>query len=117
MIVQILMTAAQPVDALRQQVTHRVHDPARITRVTQYSCCSTRQTNAFIDLPEQHHPPIAGEITTTEIGLDQPPTQLPKFDLVSGTLWHGEASFQIAATLWKASRFGGFASSPMKYPG
>jgi hypothetical protein len=95
-IVQILVPAAQSIDALRQQVAHRMHDPAGIARIAQYRCRGSGQTNALIDLLEQHHSPVAGQIPTAEVGLDQPPTQLPKSDLIFGTLWHGEASLQIA---------------------
>jgi hypothetical protein len=96
MIVQILMTAAQPVDALGQQIAHRVYDPPWIARIAQYCCCRSRQTDALIGLLEQHHAPVTGQIPAAEIGLDHPTPQSPKFDLVSGTLWHGEASLQIA---------------------
>jgi hypothetical protein len=94
-IVQILMTAAQAIDALCQQISHRVHDSARVTRIAQHRCRGAREPNTLIDLLEQHHAPVAGKIPTAEIGLDQPPTQLPKSNPIFGTLWHGEASLQI----------------------
>jgi hypothetical protein len=70
--------------------------PPWIARIAQYCCCRSRQTDALIGLLEQHHAPVTGQIPAAEIGLDHPTPQSPKFDLVSGTLWHGEASLQIA---------------------
>jgi hypothetical protein len=94
-----------------------VHHPVWIARVRHHRRGRTRQSNALVELPQQHHATVARQIPAAEIGLDQASTQASKLDPIAGTLWHGETFSRCPQTLgasrpWKVS-------PPMlvKYPG
>ena len=87
-IVQILVAAAQPVEALRDQRLKRVRDPFRIARIVQNAGNRCRQADLPIHLAQQHQAAVGTERAALEIRLDDTTPETPEIDLVRGTLWH-----------------------------
>ena len=66
MIVQILVPQTESVDALPQQLFHRVFDQPRIPMIPETLSQSGAQTRPPLDLSQQQHPCIGGDLSTVE---------------------------------------------------
>lgn len=88
MIVQILVTAGQPVQALGNEVAQCVGDAVGVPRVMQGIGYRSREADPAIDLANQHQTAIRAECTPFEIGPDHPAPKTPKIQFIRGTLWH-----------------------------
>ena len=88
MIVQVFVAAAQRIQPLRNQVAHLMDDHVLITGIMQRGRHGTRQSNAPVDLSQQHQTAVGTERTALEIGVNFPAPEAPKRHLISGTLWH-----------------------------
>jgi hypothetical protein len=91
-VVQILVAAAQAVQALRQQVTQGVADALGVARVGDRRCRRAAQTQVAIDLAQQQQPTITAQVAAAEVRIDDTPAEAAEIDLVLRTLWHRQSS-------------------------
>ncbi|GMV54622.1 MAG: hypothetical protein AMXMBFR6_04270 [Betaproteobacteria bacterium] len=87
-VVQILVAAAQPVQALGDQVTQRMPDAFRSAWVAQCSSRCHRQADLAINLVYPHHASVGTDGTTAKVRFNHPPPKAPKQHLLLGTIWH-----------------------------
>ena len=66
MIVQILVPQTESVDALPQQLLHRVFDQPRIPMIPETLSQSGDQTRPPLDLSQQQYPCIGGDLSAVE---------------------------------------------------
>ena len=78
MIVEVLATQRQTVEPLGQQLGHGVIDIAGVARVVKAAGQRAGQAQAVIDLAEQEHAAVAGEIPGGELGDDLAGTEVLK---------------------------------------
>lgn len=69
MIVEILVTARQPVNALPQKIAHRVLHLQRIARIGQHPRQRRAQPQAPIGQPQQLHPAITAHVAALKTPL------------------------------------------------
>jgi hypothetical protein len=88
----VLPATAQPVDALRQQLPHAVLDAGGTPRIAHRTRSRTAQTQPFVNLPEQHHPAVGGDVPAIEGRFDHAPAHAAKLHPAIRTLWHWATS-------------------------
>jgi hypothetical protein len=91
-VVQVLVAAAQCVQALRQQIAQALSDAFGIARVGDRRGRHAAQTKVSIHLAQQQQPTAAAQIPTAEVGLDHAPPKAAEIDSVLCTLWHRQSS-------------------------
>jgi len=91
-VVEIFVAAAQPVDALRQQVSQRVRDAPRIARIAQHRRSRATQPDALVGASQQQHTAIRADVAAIEVGLDHASTKPSKTYRLVATLWHRQSS-------------------------
>ena len=67
---------------------------------------SPRQSDAFIELLEQHHTAIADDVSTIDRGLHDTASNLAKVNGLIGTLWRRQSSVGIGGQIPMTTRFG-----------
>jgi hypothetical protein len=87
-VVEVFVAAAQPLAALGQQIAQTVPDARWVARIAQHGSGRAAQTDAFIDLAQQHQPTVRTQIPTIEIRFDDASAHTPKFNPLVGTFWH-----------------------------
>ena len=87
MIIEILVTGSQPIDALPQQIDLAMGDQLWIARIRQRRIEGGDQAQPTIRLAQQQDAAIAGDIAPVEIGLDFPAIKAWKGELRCGTVW------------------------------
>jgi transposase len=91
-VVQVFVAAAQPVQALRQQVAQTVADALRIARIGNRCSGRAAQAQVPIDLAQQQQPAVAAQVPTAKVGFNDTPAEVAEIDLVFRTLWHRQSS-------------------------
>jgi len=91
-IVQVLVAATQPVDALRQQVAQPMPDAGRIARVAEHRCHRAGQPNAFIGPAQQHQAAVGTQVATVKVRFNNAAPDSPEIDLLRGTIRHPQSS-------------------------
>jgi hypothetical protein len=94
-VVQVLVAAAQAVQALRQQVAQAVADALGVSRIRNRRGGRAAQVQMPVDLAQQQKPTIAAQVPAAEIGFDDAPAEAAEIDLVFRTLWHRQSSVVI----------------------
>ena len=94
-VVEIFVAAAQPVDALRQQISQAVRDARRIARIAQHRGRRAAQTDALVDSSQQQQAAVRADVAAFEVGLDHASSNPPKSIRPIGTLWHRQSSVVI----------------------
>jgi hypothetical protein len=87
-VVEVLVTQRQPVDALAQQIGHRVGDEARIAPILENPGQRRGQPHSAIRLPQEHYPTIAGNIAAGKTRLNFSAIKAWKTKVCLCTLWH-----------------------------
>ena len=77
-VVQVLVAAAQAVQALRQQVAQAVADALGVARIGDRSGRRAAQPQVLIDLAQQQQPAIAAQVPAAEVGLNDAPAKAPE---------------------------------------
>jgi hypothetical protein len=87
-VIEILVTQRQPVDALPQQIGHRVGDETRIAPVLENPGQRRGKPHSAIRLPQEHHPAITGDIAAGKTRLNFAAIKAWKTKVCLCTLWH-----------------------------
>ena len=69
-IVQILLTQGQTIDALRHQLLHGVFDPVRIAIIGEAGGKLAQDPDALLDLPQQQTTAVTGDRSAVELRPD-----------------------------------------------
>jgi hypothetical protein len=91
-IVQVLVAAAQTVQALGNQIAQPVGDLRRIARIAEHRRHRPRQADALVDPPQQHQPAVGTEVAAVEARLNDAAPNPPELDSLRGTIWHRRSS-------------------------
>jgi hypothetical protein len=84
----VFPTAAQGIDALREQSAHIMRDAGSATAVAECLGNGAGQSDTFIGLPQQQHAGITADSATVERRFDCAAPDLPQRDGFNGTIWH-----------------------------
>lgn len=87
MVVEVLVTQSQPIDALAQEVDLWVGNEQRITRIGEPAVQGGDQTQAPVGLAQEQDAGIAGDLAAGEAGLDFTAIKAWKRDKVWRTMW------------------------------
>lgn len=114
----IFVAARQTEDALRQHVADAVANAGLASVVAEGGRCHPGQPEPPVDLPQQHHAAIAGDVSAIERRLNLATSNLAETDDRLGTLWHWQSPvvFDLENQLQPASA-GGCQPLLAKYPG
>ena len=86
MVIEIFITQRQPVEPLGQQLGQRMIDEAGVARVVETGGQRAGQAQAVIDLTEQEHAAVAGEVAPGKIGDDLAGAEVLKVQRLPGTV-------------------------------
>ena len=105
-VVEVLVAAAQPVDALREQIAQAVRDARRIAWIAEHGRGRAAQTNALVHTPQQQDATVRADVAALEVGLDDAPPKASQIDRPVGTLWHRQSSVEIGVKIPMSTRSG-----------
>jgi hypothetical protein len=91
-VIQILVAAAQPVQALREHLAQAMADALGVARIGNRGSGRAAQTQMLIDLAQQQQAAVAAQVSAAEVRLDDATTQAAEVDLVLRTLWPRRSS-------------------------
>jgi len=77
-VIEILVAQRQPVEPLGQKLGQRMIDKAGVARVAETGGQRAGQTQAVIDLAQQEHAAVTGEVAGGKVGDDLAGTQVGK---------------------------------------
>ena len=97
MVIEILVPQGQPLQALGQKLGERMLDEAGIARVAKTRGQGAGDAQPVIDLAEQQHAAIAGEVAGGKIGAHFAGAQVRKKQWLFGPVCHAESAGQYRA--------------------
>lgn len=75
-------------------------------RRIQCARCRSAEAQAGIHAPQQQRAALAAQVTAAEFGLDNPPADPPKVQLLVRTLWHWQFSVGTGGETPMTTRLG-----------
>ena len=99
-IVEILITERQPVDALGNQLAHAVFDLRGLTMVAEAGGELPHDARALFELAQQQGAAVGGDRAAIETGHHLAAAMAGKAEAGLGTLCHGEGRFLVGSNIF-----------------